>query len=150
MRVQAAQVKELAVRAVVKVDKDTTVAECAKIMRNEHVGSVIVADGAKGEGIVTDRDIVIEVVATGLDPETLTAGDIMSTPLAAVRESDDIFDALARMRERGVRRLAVVDDEDRLTGVLAVDNLLEVLAEQVDSVVRVLKAEQTKETLTRR
>jgi CBS domain-containing protein len=148
--VQAAQVKELAVRAVVKVDKDTTVADCAKIMRNEHVGSVIVADGGKPEGIVTDRDIVIEVVATGLDPATLTAGDIMSTPVATVRESDDIFDALARMRERGVRRLAVVDDAGRLTGVLAVDNLLEVLAEQVDSVVRVLKAEQTKETLTRR
>lgn len=150
MRVQTALVRDLAVRAVVKVDRETTVADCAKIMRNEHVGSVIVATGSEPEGIVTDRDIVIEVVAMGLDPAALTAGDIMSTPLATVRESDDLFDALARMRERGVRRLAVVDDAGRLTGVLAVDNLLEVLAEQVDGVVRVLKAEQTKETQTRR
>jgi CBS domain-containing protein len=119
-------------------------------MRSEHVGSVIVAEGSQPAGIVTDRDIVIEVVATGLDPATLTAGDIMSTPLATVRESDDILDALARMRERGVRRLGVVDADGRLTGVLAVDNLLEALAEQIDGVVRVLKAEQTKETLTRR
>ncbi|MCX8005204.1 MAG: CBS domain-containing protein [Burkholderiaceae bacterium] len=150
MRAQTTQVRDLAVRAVVKVDRDTTVADCARIMRSEHVGSVIVTDGARGEGIVTDRDIVIEVVATGLDPATLTAGDIMSTPLATVRESDDLLDALARMREQGVRRLGVVDDEGRLTGVLAVDNLLEALAEQIDGVVRVLKAEQTKETQTRR
>lgn len=150
MRVQTALVRDLAVRAVVKVDRETTVADCAKIMRNEHVGSVIVATGSEPEGIVTDRDIVIEVVAMGLDPATLTAGDIMSTPLATVRESDDLFDALARMREHGVRRLAVVDEAGRLTGVLAVDNLLEVLAEQVDGVVRVLKSEQTKETQTRR
>ncbi|HXF47111.1 MAG TPA: CBS domain-containing protein [Burkholderiaceae bacterium] len=150
MRVPTAQVKDLAVRAVIKVERETTVAECARIMRSEHVGSVIVAEGSQPAGIVTDRDIVIEVVATGLDPATLTAGDIMSTPLATVRESDDILDALARMRERGVRRLGVVDADGRLTGVLAVDNLLEALAEQIDGVVRVLKAEQTKETLTRR
>lgn len=150
MRVRTAMVGDLAVRTVAQVDADVSVAECARIMRSAHVGSLIVTAGGQPAGVVTDRDIVIEVVATGLDAATITAGDIMSAPLAAVRENDDIFDALAAMRERGVRRLAVLDDDGRLTGVLAVDNLLEVLAEQVDGVVRVLKAEQTKETMTRR
>ncbi|MCS6945832.1 MAG: CBS domain-containing protein [Sutterellaceae bacterium] len=124
MRAQTTQVGDLAVRAAVKVDRDTTAADCARIMHSEHVGSVIVTDGAGGKGLVTDRDIVIEVVATGLDPATLTAGDMMAPPLATVRESDDLLAALARMREQGVRRLGVVDDEARLTSVLAVDNRL--------------------------
>jgi CBS domain-containing protein len=123
-------------------------------MRNQHVGSVIVID-VKGRrenpvGIVTDRDIVIEAVAVDLDPTTLTAGDVMTTPLATVSENDDILDALARMRERGVRRLPVVTDGGELAGIIAVDNLLEALAEQLDAVVRVIKAEQTKETALRK
>jgi CBS domain-containing protein len=87
-------------------------------------------------------------VALQLDPRTLTAGDVMSAPLATVRD-DDLFDALARMREAGVRRLPVVDGDGTLSGLLAVDNVLELLAEQVDSVVRVVKAERTRETATR-
>ncbi|MFN8820254.1 MAG: CBS domain-containing protein, partial [Betaproteobacteria bacterium] len=70
-------------------------------------------------------------------------------PLATVRDDDDLFDALARMREAGVRRLPVVDGDGTLSGLLAVDNVLELLAEQVDSVVRVVKAERTRETATR-
>lgn len=153
MRARTVTVRDLATRDVVSVQPHTTLAECAKIMRNQHVGSVIVVDD-KGRrdnpvGIVTDRDIVIETVAVELDPATLTAGDVMATPLATVRDSDDILDALARMRERGVRRLPVVDDAGSLAGIVAVDNLLEALAEQLDAVVRVVKAEQTRETATR-
>jgi CBS domain-containing protein len=119
-------------------------------MRSEHVGCLVVAVEGRPLGVVTDRDIVIEAVAVQLDPATLTAGDVMSQPPATVRESDDLFDALALMRERGVRRLPVLDGSGKLSGLLAVDNVLEVLAEQVDSVVRVVKAEQTKETALRR
>lgn len=154
MRAKTLQVRDLATRDVVTVTPQTTLAECAQIMRNQHVGSVVVLDDKgrrdKPQGIVTDRDIVIEAVAVALDARTLTAGDVMSEPLATVREDDDILDALAKMRESGVRRLPVLDAAGNVTGVVAVDNLLEALAEQVDSVVRVLKAEQTKETATRR
>ncbi len=154
MRAKSVRIGDLAVRDVVTVTPQTTLTECARIMRSQHVGSVVVLDDKgrrdKPSGIVTDRDIVIEAVAVALDPATLTAGDVMSQPLATVREDDDILDALAKMREAGVRRLPVLDAAGNLTGLVAIDNVLEALAEQVDSVVRVLKAEQTKETVTRR
>ena len=148
-RPRSAQLIDLAQRDVVTVAPETTLAECAQLMRQEHVGSVVVLAQDKPVGIVTDRDIVIEAVAVQLDPATLTAGDVMSEPLATVRESEDLLDALARMREHGVRRLPVVDGSGKLSVLLAVDNVLEVLAEQVDSVVRVVKAEQTKESALR-
>lgn len=154
MRPKTVTVRDLATTQVVTVQPGTTLAECAQIMRNQHVGSVIVVDekGRRGQpaGIVTDRDIVVETVAVELDAKTLTAGDVMTTPLATVKDSDDILDALAKMRERGVRRLPVVDDEGALAGIISVDNLLEALAEQLDSIVRVIKAEQTKEAALRR
>jgi len=154
MRARTVTVRDLAAHEVVTVTPSTTLVECAQIMRAQHVGSVIVIDDLgqrdNPRGIVTDRDIVIEAVAVGLDPTTLTAGDVMAAPLATVRDSDDILDALARMREHGVRRLPVLDDAGHLSGIVVVDNLLEALAEQLDAVVRVLKAEQTRETATRK
>lgn len=148
-RPRSTLVRDLAQRSVVTARAESTLVECAKLMRNEHVGSIVVVDAGRPVGIVTDRDIVIEAVAVQLDPGTLTAGDVMNQQLATVRENDDLFDALARMREAGVRRLPVVDAQGTLSGLLAVDNVLEVLAEQVDGVVRVVKAEQTKENVLR-
>jgi CBS domain-containing protein len=154
MRARTVSVRDLAAHEVVTVSPTATLAECAQIMRAQHVGSVVVIDdqGSRDNprGIVTDRDIVVEAVAVGLDPSALTAADVMTTPLATVRDGDDILDALARMREHGVRRLPVLDDAGHLSGIVAVDNLLEALAEQLDAVVRVLKAEQTRESVTRK
>lgn len=154
MRARTVSVRDLAAHEVVTVTPTTTLAECAQIMRTQHVGSVVVIDDQgqrdNPRGIVTDRDIVVEAVAVGLDPVTLTAADVMAVPLATVCDSDDILDALARMREHGVRRLPVLDDAGHLSGIVTVDNLLEALAEQLDAVVRVIKAEQTRESATRR
>ncbi len=154
MRARTVTVRDLAAQEVVTVTPTTTLIECAKIMRTQHVGTVVVIDDQGStdtpRGIVTDRDIVIEAVAVGLDPATLTASDVMAEPLATVRDSDDILDALARMREHGVRRLPVLDSAGHLAGIIAVDNLLEALAEQLDAVVRVVKAEQTREAMTRK
>jgi CBS domain-containing protein len=156
MRTQTTTVRDLATHAVVTVSPETTLAQCAQIMRNEHVGSVVVVEpSAAGRhdrpvGIVTDRDIVVEAIAVALDPATLTAADVMSTPLATVHEDDDILDALAKMREQGVRRVPVIAEDGSICGLVAVDNLLEAMAEQLDAVVRVIKAEQTREAATRR
>jgi CBS domain-containing protein len=149
VRPRSALVRDLAQQAVVTAPADCTLAQCARLMRSEHVGSLVITDEGRPRGMLTDRDIVVEAVAVQLDPGTLTAGDVMSTPVTTVREDDDLFDALARMREAGVRRLPVVDGDGKLSGLLAVDNVLEVLAEQLDSVVRVVKAERTRETATR-
>jgi CBS domain-containing protein len=154
MRARTVTVRDLAAHEVVTVTPSATLAECAQIMRNQHVGSIVVIDDQasrdRPRGIVTDRDIVVEAVALGLDPSTLTAGDVMTTPLATVTDSDDILDALARMREFGVRRLPVLDEGGHLSGIVTVDNLLEALAEQLDAVVRVIKTEQSRETTTRK
>jgi CBS domain-containing protein len=154
MRVRTVTVRDLAAHEVVTVTPSATLAECAQIMRTQHVGSIVVIDDQESRdqprGIVTDRDIVVEAVALGLDPATLTAGDVMTTPLATVADSDDILDALARMREHGVRRLPVLDAGGHLSGIVTVDNLLEALAEQLDAVVSVIKTEQSRETNIRR
>lgn len=153
MRAKTITVRDLATHQVVTIQPTATLAECAQIMRNQHVGSLIVVrdDDQRDTpvGIVTDRDIVVETVAVGLDPNTLTAADVMTAPLATVREMDDVLDALAAMRGNGVRRLPVVNADGALRGIIALDNLVEALAEQLDAIVGVIKAGQTKETALR-
>ena len=151
-RAPSTTVRDLANRKAVIASSDATLRECAQVMRDEHVGSVVVVDRKakwRPVGVITDRDIVVEAVAVGLDPATLTAGDVAATPVTTVREDEDILDALARMREGGVRRLPVVDAEDQLSGIVTLDDLLQALAEQLDSVARVISAERTKESVTR-
>jgi CBS domain-containing protein len=122
-------------------------------MHDEHVGCLVVVEENDGDafpvGVLTDRDIAIEVVAFGLDPATMTAGDVMSERPAVVEEDDDLLDALAHMRERGVRRLPVVRPDGALSGMLALDNLLEALGEEIDGVLGVMRAQRTKELRTR-
>lgn len=153
MRLPSTSLRDLATREVETVGVETTLTECARKMRHAHVGCLIVAEPAGEEmkplGIVTDRDIVIEAVAPGLDPSTLTAGDVMSRPLATVRTSDDLLDALAHMREQGVRRLPVLDDDGMLYGLVSVQDILGALAQQTEAVVGVLMAEKSKESALR-
>ena len=154
MRARSVEALNLATSGVVTAERETSLTECARLMRAEHVGSVVVVDESDGVrrplGIVTDRDIVVEAVALGLDTDTLTVGDIMGSRLATVGEEEDLLAALARMREHGVRRLPVVDRTGRLAGILTIDNLLEAFSEQLEAAVGVVKAEQTRETYLRR
>jgi CBS domain-containing protein len=154
MRARSVAAANLATAGVVTTGADTTLADCARLMRAEHVGSVVVVEESGGKrrpvGIVTDRDIVIEAVAVGLDTQTLTVGDVMGARLATVSEKEDVLTALAQMRQHGVRRLPVVDSAGWLTGILTIDNLLEVFSEQLEAAAGVVKAEQTRETALRR
>lgn len=147
-------VGEICTREVVIATRDTTVLEAARLMREYHVGDVVVVDESGGRsipvGIVTDRDIVVGVVATGLDPAALTVGDIMGGEPATAAEHDDVYETLQIMRARGVRRVPVVDAEGALAGILALDDVLEVLAEELDAAVKVVAREQANETQRRR
>src|SRR5512139_3300352 len=149
MRAQSLLVRDVAVHNAVTVPPEESIDECAKRMHAEHVGCLIVVEQTDGIqfpiGMLTDRDIAIEVVAFGLDPRAMTAGDVMSERPAVVEEDDDLLDALAHMRERGVRRLPVVRPDGALSGMLALDNLLEALGEEIDGVVGVMRAQRTKE-----
>ncbi|MCM5569271.1 CBS domain-containing protein [Burkholderiaceae bacterium FT117] len=153
MRARSSTVADYCVREVVTVDRDMPIVDCAKLMHDAHVGSLVVIEMKNGRkvpvGMLTDRDIAIEVVAFETAPDALTAGDIMSGDPATATETEDLLAVLATMRERGVRRLPVVGADGALCGIVSADNLWEVLAEEVDGLVRVIKAEQTRERATR-
>ena len=139
-------------RTVVVVAKDTTLADAAKLMREHHVGSLVVAQntyGRKPVGIVTDRDMVVEVMAADLDYRTLTVGEIMGAKLVVAKEADDTLDTLKLMRARGVRRLPVVTEKGDLAGIVTIDDLLEIVAEELEDVVHAIGNEQTRESKRR-
>lgn len=132
------KVAECCTSHVVTATPEATLAEVARLMRGQHVGSVVVVDsGRKPVGIVTDRDIVLEAVAADLDPRTLRAAEIMSSP-TVIGDQDDPAWALKVMRDRGVRRLPVVDVSGTLAGIVALDDLLEPAATTLYDVVQVI------------
>lgn len=117
--------------AVVCCTADASVFDVAQLMRRHHVGTVVVTAGAEGErvpvGIITDRDIVIEMIALQLDVAAFTAADVMSAPVVTVRESEGVIEALRLMRERKIRRLPVVTEAGTLYGIVTADDLLNLL-----------------------
>lgn len=144
---------EIASRVVIAADTETTVAAAARLMRDQHVGALVVIEDTKPReraiGIVTDRDLVIEVLAMGLDPRTITVGDIMSSDLATVKTTESALDAAALMRSRGVRRLPVLDPAGRVVGILALDDLVELIADQLGEMARAVRAERDRERTSR-
>ncbi|MDD5299742.1 MAG: CBS domain-containing protein [Gallionella sp.] len=147
-------ISEICNREVIIVQPDDTVLETARLMRQHHVGDVVVVDDRGGVrvpvGIVTDRDLVVEVMAPELDPAAITAGDIMVPELVTMKENTGVFEAIRYMRAKGVRRLPVVDESGGLVGILALDDLLELLAEELLDLAKLVKSEQKKETVSRR
>ncbi len=142
-------------REVVFIQRDASVFEAASLMREHHVGDLVVVEEKENGrrtpvGILTDRDIVLEVIAEGVDIGGVVVGDIMSFELVTVAEDDDLFDTLKRMRLKGVRRLPVVDRGGALVGIVTVDDLLDLLAEQVSDLARIIQREQTHERERRR
>lgn len=133
--------------------RDETVQGAALLMRKHHVGDLIVVDQPDGEpipaGMITDRDIVVSVIALGLDPSSLLVGDIMSDDLLTVSEDDDVYETIERMRFRGIRRVPVVNNAGGLTGIVSVDDLLEFLAEEMGELARISAHQQTHEKRTR-
>lgn len=139
--------------AVVTVKHDASLVECAKIMHDDHVGSLVVVE-SRGDhripvGMLTDRDIAIEAVAFALDTSTITAGDIMAQPIITARSDEDLMAVLTKMRKHGIRRIPIVTADGSLTGILAADDIWETLAKEVDGLVHVMRAEHKKEVRTR-
>ncbi len=145
---------EICNREVVYVNRDVTVHAACKLMRHYHVGSLVVVDEADGKrvpvGILTDRDIVVEIDAMDLDSKVITAGDIMSPELATVPEGHGVLETIEVMRFKGVRRMPIVDAEGRLIGIVTIDDLLEVLAEELTDIARIVSREQSHEQQARR
>ena len=141
-------------REVVVVSKSDPVSEAISLMRKHHVGDVIVTEetsqGQIPVGILTDRDIVLEILAEDVDLNTVSIGDVMSYELITVTENTTLIDTINLMRQKGVRRIPVVNDKGALEGLLSVDDLLELLAEQLDDIVALIGKEQETESKRRR
>jgi CBS domain-containing protein len=101
------------------VTVETPISEVAQLMESENVGSLPVLEGDELAGIVTDRDIVVRAIARGKDPRGMPVREVASRELVTVYAEDDLASALEKMAHEQVRRLPVVDEENRLVGVLA-------------------------------
>ncbi len=144
---------EICNREVVICRPDDSIQEVAKLMRDQHVGDVIVAEesgnGLTPIGILTDRDIVIELLAEEIDINSVTVADVMSNKLITVKEDNAFLTTIELMRDKGIRRIPVVDRQGELVGIIAVDDLIELIAEQLTDLARLFGRELRYEKISR-
>ena len=147
------KVGDLCNRDCISAGKDIDVVEAAMLMRKHHVGTLIVTEqddqGEKPVGIITDRDIVIEIMAKDQDPHDFVLADVMTDNPFKANEDDNLHDTIESMQLEGIRRLPVVDKEGYLTGVLAVDDILGEMAVQMGGLVQLFKRELATEEMFR-
>jgi CBS domain-containing protein len=140
------QVGEACNREVIVVGRDEPVIGAVRLMRAHHVGDVVVVNNQGGEslpmGILTDRDVVLELVAANVDIESVTVGDAMSYELVTAAEDEELSAVIERMRDRGIRRLPVVNAAGGLVGILTVDDIMDLLAEQLHALTALVTKEQ--------
>jgi len=144
---------DLCTRETVCVPRTASLTDAARLMRERHVGSLVVVDeqpaGRVPAGVITDRDFVTAVLAPDVDVHALRVEDVMSTEPVVAQERASLFDALAVMRSKGVRRLVVTDTQGLLQGVLALDDVIEVVSEQLQAVARALASGRGREQRSR-
>lgn len=145
---------ELCNSDVITLERNSTIAQAAKLMRQHHVGAVIVVEMKDGRrspvGIVTDRDIVVELVATELDPDVITVGDIMVHTLVSISEKSGLLEAIRLMADKGVRRLPVTDEKGALVGIATLDDILLLLTKELGALSKLVEREQKNEAKKRR
>ena len=141
-------------RDVVVIEKTESVREAINLMRKNHVGDVVVVEMQENAsiplGILTDRDIVVEILAEDVDLNAVNVGDVMSDQLVTINEDTKLLDAIKQMRIKGVRRLPVVNESGELQGILSVDDLLELIVEQLSDIVALVSKEITNEVKSRK
>ena len=144
---------EICNRDVVVVAKEAAVLEAARLMRQYHVGDLVVIREREGTrepvGLITDRDIVIEVLGEEVDVNTVLVGDIMSNKLLTACEEDGIWETIQRMRIAGVRRVPVVDRHGALQGIVTMDDVFELLADELSQLAKLVTRGQAVERATR-
>ncbi|MGB7542698.1 MAG: CBS domain-containing protein [Burkholderiales bacterium] len=145
---------EICSREVIFVGRNDSVATAAKLMREHHIGSLVVVDkrGDKNvpAGMFTDRDVAVGVVALDLDPAESAVGDVMNPGLSAVREDTGVAETVALMQQKGVRRLPVVNAAGDLVGLIAADDLIQLLAEEMSLLAGMISREERQEKQLRR
>jgi len=146
--------KEICTPETVICQADAHVLAAARLMREKHVGDLVVVAETDGDqtplGIITDRDIVVEVLGRELDPRTTTVREIMRRPAVIASETEDASQAIERMKAHGVRRIPVMSAERKLVGILALDDLLRRLAADAAALAEIVARERGNEQRRRR
>jgi len=148
----ATKLKEFATTLVAVVEPDTAARVVAQLMRRHHIGALVVVDALdknKPVGIVTDRDLVLELMSEGLDPAVFTAGDIMSVDLVKAHPEMDAMDAVQLMRKYRLRRLVIVDDAGHLAGIVTIEDVLGLLTRELADLAVDLGTARDRETRER-
>lgn len=147
-------IKTICTRELVTIGRDDTASRATELMRKNHVGDVLVVEKKHDKnvaiGIVTDRDIVVEIVAAGLDPRVITVGDIMLPVIFTIEENLSVFDAIRQMTSKGIRRLPVITNNEELVGIITLDDLFLLMAKEFCSFAKLLSKEQQNEIEKRR
>jgi CBS domain-containing protein len=130
----ASQLKDFATSVVAVVEPETSALVVAQLMRKHQIGALVVVDAqekSRPVGIVTDRDLVLELMAEGLDPAVFTAGDIMTVDLVVASPETDTMEAVQLMKMHRLRRLVIVDGANRLMGIATMEDILELLTREL-------------------
>lgn len=140
---------DICTRDVICVSASVSVPDAAKLMRARHAGALVVIEQPNGEripvGMLTDRDIVLTVVAAGIAAETLTVGDIMSRPPVTCSEGQHLLEIIAIMRAHAIRRLPVLNQNGGLAGLVAADDVYSALGFLLHEINAAVTQEQTHE-----
>ena len=149
------KVGQLCQRNAITVQRSDEIAAAARLMRDKHVGFLVVVEPAATHGalvpvgVITDRDIVVSTIALDVDPKTLSVGDVMTCKPTVALVEDSIADAICQMRHRGVRRLPVVGDHGHLVGVLSLDDVLTNRADELGAAATVITKAREHEAAAR-
>jgi CBS domain-containing protein len=143
------KIGEYCKRAVVAIASQADAADAAKLMRAEHVGFLVAyREGdelRKPIGVLTDRDLVLGVLARDVDPHSVTVNDVMTRQPLIANETDELSDMLQAMRLAGIRRVPVVDVRGSLTGIMAIDDAIDVITGLMCDIAGSIKSEQRQE-----
>lgn len=134
-------IRQLLRRPVQTLGPGDTCRDAAILMREEGVGAVVVAEDNRPAGIVTDRDLVVRVLAGGEDPDKLLLRDVMSRDPIFLSGPRTLEQLIASMRDNTVRRVPVVNEEGELQGVISLDDLLVLLSDQLSELAQVVRRE---------
>ena len=140
---------EVCMREVIIAQREMPILDAAQLMRGQHVGCLVVVEengqGRQVCGMLTDRDLIMGVLAQGLDARPLCVEDIMSEYPATLREDDSLIDVMRSMRRNGVRRLPVVTPERALVGLITLDDVLKILSEELGLLIGAIQGQIAKE-----
>ena len=148
------QIKDIYTPEVVCCPRDADVSAAAALMRHSHVGAIVVVNSLEQDrtpiGVITDRDLVVEVLAEGLDPSKTHVATLARKPVVIAHETEDVDTVIERMRTHGVRRMPIVDHTGAVAGIVTLDDLLAHIVGEAAALVQTSRAGQKEERHGRR